>query len=24
MKRDLDIQVSPDNQVHMKFIAAKQ
>jgi peptide/nickel transport system substrate-binding protein len=24
MKRDLDIQVSPENQVHMKFIAAKQ
>jgi len=23
MKRDLDIQVSPENQVHMKFIAAK-
>jgi peptide/nickel transport system substrate-binding protein len=24
MKRDLDIPVSPDNQVHMKFIAPKQ
>ena len=24
MKREFDIQVSPDNQVHMKFIAAKQ
>ena len=23
MKRDFDIQVSPENQVHMKFIAAK-
>lgn len=24
MKRDLDIQVSPENHVHMKFIATKQ
>ena len=24
MKRDLDIPVSPDNAVHMKFVAAKQ
>jgi hypothetical protein len=24
MKRDLEIEVSPENQVHMKFVAVKQ